>query len=66
MKLFIGMNGDASARIILFASDEKQARKLAKKKIKEDELEEQFPCLDFDEHEVKEGIIDVLETPDLY
>lgn len=66
MKLFIGMNGDASARIIVFASTEKQARKLANKKIKEDELEDTFPVLDFDTYEPKEGVIEVFDTPDLY
>ncbi len=61
MKLYIGYNGDMSARMIIFAPDAKTARKIAKKKIKEDELELIFPVLTFEKHEVKEGLIDVIQ-----
>lgn len=61
MKLYIGFNGDASAKMVLFAPNEQTAHILAQKRIEDEELEDVFPVIDFEEHEVVEGVIEVFE-----
>lgn len=60
MKLYIGMNGDISAKIYIFAKNQNEARKIAKKKIKNEELEDHFPVLTFESHKIEEGIIEYM------
>jgi hypothetical protein len=64
MKLFIGWNGIGSAHIILFAPDEEKAREIAESYIEEEGLKKILPCLDFDVHEVNEGVIEAINSYD--
>ena len=60
MTLFIGSNGNGSTHVVLFAPNEKRARELAVEQIKEEELEEEFPSIDFQEYKAKEGVIEII------
>ncbi len=66
MKLFIGINGDASSRMLIFATSEEQARKLAEIKIEKDGLEDDFPCLDFEIPEPVAGVIEIISYKDFF
>ncbi len=66
MKLYIAINGDMSSKIILFAENRKEARKICKARIKKDELEDRFPVLSLTEYPVTTGIVEITEDVSEY
>lgn len=62
MKLYIGMNRDSSANVVLFAPDKETAKKLVRGYIENKEVEGLPPHLGFGVHEVNGGVIKKIRT----
>lgn len=64
MNFYVVSNGDASSRIFLFAESKNEAENIVNEKIKNEEIENEFPVLCISEKKIVTGIIVIIRDSD--